>query len=153
MVETQDLYNEDNMRYHFKVHKEKEGFWAECIELPGCVTQGESKKDLYINMEEALNLYLEEAQNSEYLAPLPKKSVKLTPRLVEVPVEPSVALAFSIRRQRIKHGLTQREVADQLGMKGIYSYQRLERRCNPTLELIYKLVSLFPALSLDKVLR
>ena len=43
--------------------------------------------------------------------------------------------------------------AEKLGMKGVYSYQRLERRCNPTLDLIYKLVLLFPALSLDKVLR
>ncbi len=141
------------MRYHFKVHKEKGGFWAECIELPGCVTQGDTKEELHANIQEALNLYLEECEDSEYLAPLPKKSIKLTPSVVEVLVDPSVAFAFSIRRQRIKQGMTQREVADQLGMKGIYSYQRLERRCNPTLDLIYKLVLLFPALSLDKILR
>jgi len=141
------------MRYHFKVHKEKEGFWAECIELPGCVTQAESKEELDLNMQEALNLYLEEVEDYEYLAPMPKASIKKERNIVEVPVEPSVALAFSIRYQRIKQGLTQREAADQLGMKAIYSYQRLEKRCNPTLELIYKLVLLFPALSLDKILR
>lgn len=141
------------MKYHFKVHKEKKGFWAECIELPGCVTQGESKEELNMNMEEALSLYLEEIQDSEHLASLPKKSIKLSPSIVEVSVDPSVALAFSLRHQRIRHGLTQREVANQLGMKGIYSYQRLERRCNPSLDLIYKLVLLFPALSLDKILR
>ena len=141
------------MRYHFKVHKEKEGFWAECIELPGCVTQADTKEDLDLNMQEALNLYLEEVEDYEYLAPMPKASIKRERNVVEVPVDPSVALAFSIRYQRIKQGLTQREAADQLGMKAIYSYQRLEKRCNPTLDLIYKLVLLFPALSLDKILR
>ena len=141
------------MRYHFKVHKEKEGFWAECIELPGCVTQADTKEDLDINMQEALNLYLEEVEDYEYLAPMPKASIKEGRNVVEVSVDPSVALAFSIRYQRIKQGLTQREAADQLGMKAIYSYQRLEKRCNPTLDLIYKLVLLFPALSLDKILR
>jgi predicted RNase H-like HicB family nuclease/DNA-binding XRE family transcriptional regulator len=141
------------MRYHFKVHKEKEGFWAECIELPGCVTQADTKEDLDLNMQEALNLYLEEVEDYEYLAPMPKTSIKKERNVVEVPVDPSVALAFSIRYQRIKQGLTQREAADQLGMKAIYSYQRLEKRCNPTLDLIYKLMLLFPALSLDKILR
>ena len=141
------------MRYHFKVHKKKEGFWTECIELPGCVTQADTKEDLDLNMQEALNLYLEEVEDYEYLAPMPKASVKEERNVVEVRVDPSVALAFSIRYQRIKQGLTQREAADQLGMKAIYSYQRLEKRCNPTLDLIYKLVLLFPALSLDKILR
>ena len=141
------------MRYHFKVHKEKESFWAECIELPGCVTQADTKEALDLNMQEALNLYLEEAEDYEYLAPLPKASIKEGRNVIEVLVDPSVALAFSIRHQRIKQGLTQREAADQLGMKAIYSYQRLEKRCNPTLDLIYKLVLLFPALSLDKILR
>ena len=141
------------MRYHFKVLKEKEGFWAECIELPGCVTQADTKEDLDLSMQEALNLYLEEVEDYEYLAPMPKTSIKEERNVVEVPVDPSVALAFSIRYQRIKQGLTQREAADQLGMKAIYSYQRLEKRCNPTLDLIYKLVLLFPALSLDKILR
>ena len=140
------------MRYHFKIHKEKDGFWAECIELPGCVTEGNSTKELRENMQDVLNTYLEEPDYSQYLAPLPKKSIKLSSNIVEVSVKPSVALAFSIRRQRIKHGLTQQEVADKLGMKKVFGYQRLERRCNPTLDLIYKLVLLFPSLSLDMIL-
>lgn len=53
------------MRYHFKVHKEKEGFWAECIELEGCVTQADTKEELNLNMQEALNLYLEEVEDDE----------------------------------------------------------------------------------------
>jgi len=141
------------MRYHFKVHKEKDGFWAECIELPGCVTQGDTKGELDANMQEALNLYLEESEGFDYLTPFPKASIKAGRSTVEIPVDPSIALAFSIRQQRIKQGMTQQEAADQLGMKRIYSYQRLERKCNPTLGLICRLVLLFPALSLDRILR
>ena len=141
------------MKYHFKIHKEGTGFWAECIEISGCVTEGDTKEDLFKNMRDALNTYLEEPEDSQHLAPLPKTSIELSRTIVEVPVEPSVALAFSIRQQRIRNGLTQKEVADKLGMKRIYSYQRLERRCNPTLELIVKLLLLFPTLSLDKILR
>lgn len=141
------------MRYHFKIHKEGHGFWAECIEIPGCITQGDTKEELFENMEDALNTVLEEPEDSQHLAPLPKMSIALSRTVVEVPVAPSIALAFSIRQQRIKNGFTQKQVAEKLGMKQIYSYQRLERRCNPTLDLIVKLLLLFPALSLDKILR
>ncbi len=141
------------MRYHFKLHKEKEGFWAECIELAGCVTQGNTKEELKTNMQEALNLYLEEQEDFDFLAALPKKSIKLSSSIEEVPVDPQIALAFSIRYQRIKQGLSQKQAADKLGMKGIYSYQRLERKCNPTLGLLSKLMTVFPKLSLDRILR
>jgi predicted RNase H-like HicB family nuclease len=48
------------MIYHFKVHKEQRGYWAQCIELPGCFTQGNSIKELLQNMQDALNLYFED---------------------------------------------------------------------------------------------
>ena len=140
------------MKYHFKIHKEGSGFWAKCIELPGCITEGDSKEELFENMQDALNTYLEEPEDTQYLASLPKTSIKLSRSVVKIPVTPAIALAFSIRRQRIKNGLTQKEVAEKLGMKGSYSYQRLERKCNPSLNLLFKLVCLFPALSLDKIL-
>lgn len=141
------------MKYHFKIHKEKKGFWAECVEIPTCVTQGDTLGQLRENMQDALHTYLEEPGDSQYLAPLPKRSIKVSRRLVEVPVDPSVALAFSLRRERIKNGLTQQEAADILEMKNLYSYQRLEKKCNPKLETIFRIVSLFPSLSLDRVLR
>lgn len=139
------------MQYHFKIHKEGEGFWAECIELPGCVTEANSREELYENMQDALNTYLEEPADSKYIAPLPKKPKKGSRNIVEVPVDPSIAFPFLIRRQRLKEGLTQQQVAKLLGMKGLFSYQRLERRCNPTLEQITKLIGVFPSLYVDKI--
>jgi len=140
------------MRYHFKIHKEGEGFWAECIEIPGCLTEADSKEELFKNMCEAINLYLEEPADSKYLAPLPQQ-IELTTSIVEVPVDPEIAFGFSVRYNRIKSGLTQKEAAGRLGMKNIFSYQRLEKRCNATMEMIAKILTVFPKMSLDKVFR
>ena len=38
---------------------EEGGYWAEVIELPGCVTQGESKEELFHNVVEAIQACLE----------------------------------------------------------------------------------------------
>ena len=51
------------MRYHFKIHKEDIGYSAQCIELPGCVTQGDTMQELQKNMRDALNLYIEEPED------------------------------------------------------------------------------------------
>ncbi len=48
------------MEYRFKVYEEGKFFWAECPELPGCLTQAESMDDLRANIQEVLDLYLEE---------------------------------------------------------------------------------------------
>ena len=35
------------------------GYWAEVLELPGCVSQGETKKELFGNILEAIEACLE----------------------------------------------------------------------------------------------
>jgi predicted RNase H-like HicB family nuclease/DNA-binding XRE family transcriptional regulator len=138
------------MRYHFKIRKEKDGYSARCMELEGCITQGDSKKELYANMQEALNLYVQEPESSKDLADLPDDSIRRSKNVAEVPLDPSVAFAFMIRYNRIKNGLTQREAAKQMGFDTIYSYQRLEsKRCNPSLKIISKIKQLFPDFSID----
>ena len=48
-------------------------------------------------------------------------------------------------RERINNNLTQKEVARRLGLKRIWSYQRLENSItNPSLETIYKIKNVFP---------
>lgn len=59
------------MKYHFKIHKEGKGYWAQCIELEGCITQADSRKELKKRMQEALNLYIDEPVDSKDLAALP----------------------------------------------------------------------------------
>ncbi len=142
------------MNYHFKIYKEEDGgYWTHGVELDTCVTQGATKDELYENMQDALNTYIDEPEDSVYLAPLPDGTIKCTDDIVEVPVDPQIALAFLIRLNRIKHGLTQQDAADRLGFENIYSYQRLESsKANPTLTTLAKIKKLFPAISFDYAL-
>lgn len=141
------------MKYHFKIHKEGKGYWSQCMELEGCITEGDTLEELHKNMQDALNLYIEEPENSKDLAELPNESIKLSKNIVEVPLDPEVAVAFMIRYYRIKHGFTQKQAAKMMGFDTIYSYQRLEeRRCNPTLKIITKIKQAFPDFSVDYAL-
>ena len=138
------------MKYHFKIHKEGKGFWAQCIELTGCITEADSMDGLQQNMQKALNLYIEEPEDSKDLANFPDESLQVTRSLVEVPLDPQIAFAFMVRYYRIKHGLTQQQAAKKMGFDTIYSYQRLEgKRCNPSLKIISKIKRAFPDFSID----
>lgn len=138
------------MKYHFKVHKEGKGFWAECVELSGCTTQADTMEELKQNMQEALNLFIEEPEDSKDLPPLPNESLKSTRSIVEVPLDLQIAFAFMVRYCRIKHGFTQKETAKRMGFDKLYSYQRLEgKRCNPSLRIISKIKQVFPDFSID----
>ena len=77
------------MYYHFNIHKEADGYWGECTELEGCVTQGDTLEELQKNMGEALNLYLDEPDNSDITFPIPNKEVK-GENIVEVPGESNI---------------------------------------------------------------
>ena len=138
------------MTYHFRIH-EKDGLWAECIELEGCVTQGKDRVELDKNMREALNLYLEEPESSTVVFP-ESDSESSGANVVAVEVDPSIAFSLQLRQLRLRHNLTQKEAAKRLGMRSLYSYQRLERRSNPSLATIKKVKTVFPDFSLDSVL-
>lgn len=140
------------MRYHFKIYEEERGYWAKCVELTGCVTQADSKKELIENAQEALNLYLDEPENSKVIFPAPKGLVK-GKNIIEIPVEPKIAFATVLRQERIKNHLTQNQVAKKLGFKNPYSYQRLEnsKTANPSLLTIASLKSIFPGLNLEAI--
>jgi len=48
------------------VHRAEEGgFWAEVPALPGCVTQGESLDEIRVNLREAIELWLEAAEEED----------------------------------------------------------------------------------------
>lgn len=142
------------MMYHFKVHKEKDGYWAQCLEIPGILTQANTLKELQQHMQEALNLYLEEPADSNELAPLPNDRIKTSKNVVSVPVDPQIAFAFLMRYFRIKHGLTQQQAANKMGFETLYSYQRLEaKKCNPSLKMIARVKKVFPDFSVDLAMR
>ncbi len=140
------------MKYHFRFHPEDGGYWAECIEISGCLTQGDTWEELEFNMREALDLTLDEPADSKEIFPKPKKGLKGR-RIVEVPVSPKVALAARLRMARLARGLTQKKAAQLMGMRGLYSYQRLEssKTANPEFETLNRLKKVFPEISVDSL--
>jgi predicted RNase H-like HicB family nuclease/DNA-binding XRE family transcriptional regulator len=139
------------MNYHFKVHKEKEGFWAECIELDGCHSEANSKEELLVNLKEALHLFIEEPVDSKAIFPLPDNFLGNDKKLISIEVEPEMAFGILLRHYRLQKRYTQKQVADKLGMKNIYSYQRLEKKSNPTLSIMKKIKSVFPEIHLESI--
>ncbi len=137
------------MTCHFRIHGGKV-LWAECLELEGCVTQGKDRSESARNMREALDLYLREPETSTAVFPPPLS--RSGSNIVPVEVEPAVAFSMQLRQFRLRSHLTQKEAAKRLGMRSLYSYQRLERRSNPSLATMKKIKSLFPEFSLDFVL-
>lgn len=142
------------MKYHFRIHKEKDGYWAESVEKGlNANTQADTLEELHKNMKEVLELCLEEPEESTYIPPLPDPSIK-GKNIVAVPVDPKIALAAMVRRERLEHKLSQRKAAEKLGFKNVIQYQRLEsgKNLNPELETLIKLKRIFPGLSVDAVL-
>ena len=141
------------MKYHFLIHKNKDGIWAECLELKGCITQSENNTmdDLQKNMTEALNLYLDEP-DPKIIFPLPDDKIKGS-NVVKIPVEPGIAFAMLLRYERKAKKLTQKEMAKRLGFKNIWSYQKLESpdKANPELNTISKIKKVFSDFNLNLV--
>jgi len=102
-------------------------------------------------MQDALNLYLEEPESSSTIFPAPSERPHGR-GVVPVAVEPAVAFSMQLRQLRVLSRLTQKEAARRLGMRSLYSYQRLERRSNPSLATMNKVKALFPDFSLDMIL-
>jgi predicted RNase H-like HicB family nuclease len=133
------------MVYHFKTHKEADGYWAQCIELIGCNAQGDTMQDLRANMENSLNLFLSEPENSKFLFPMPSMNQKKMRNVEKIKVDPSVAFAMLIRQTRLRHHYTLKRMAEILEYKNINSYVKLEKpkTSNPELRTIANITNHF----------
>jgi antitoxin HicB len=140
------------MRYHFRVHKDPDGIWADCIELKGCRTQSEdgTMDKLVKNMAEVLNLYLD-GNDMDISFPLPDDTIS-GDDIAAVPVEPAIAFAVLIRNYRLTHHLTQKEMTGKLGYKNLWSYQRLENpKSNPRLDTVAFIQNVLPDINLTRI--
>jgi predicted RNase H-like HicB family nuclease len=56
----------DNMKYNVLVYQDEEGkYIAECVDLPGCISDGKSKEDVLVNIKEAIKAYNESYQKEK----------------------------------------------------------------------------------------
>ncbi len=142
------------MKYHFKIHKAKDGFWADCVELKGCMSQGDTLDELKTNCKDALALYIEEPEDSKQIFPMPKKNLSKKRGILAVELDPPVALAFLLRQDRLRSGKNQTMIAKELGFKNLYSYQILEnsKKLNPELKTLVLLKKVFPKINFDEIL-
>ncbi|MDQ3001432.1 MAG: type II toxin-antitoxin system HicB family antitoxin [Fibrobacterota bacterium] len=143
------------MKYHFKIHKEKNGgYWAESMEPNlNANTQADTMEELMKNMKEVLELCLEEPNESNYIPPMPDPTIKGR-NIVEISPDPKIALAALIRKERLEAKWTQRETATRLGIKHVSQYQRLEsgKTVNAEFGTLVKLKKAFPDFSVDEAL-
>lgn len=142
------------MKYHFRVIREKRGgFTADCIELEGCRSEGDSLEELKRNLKEALDLFLSEPPHSRMIFPKPK-NLKLRKGVLAIEVNPKIAFAVALKNLRLKEGLTQSQMAKKLAIRNLSQYQRLEdpRRANPELLTLKRIKTTFPQLKIDEIL-
>ena len=102
-------------------------------------------------LDEALSVYLDEPAGSGVDIPLPQENLRGRDTFA-VELTPEIAFGLVLRHYRMAHKLSQNDMARKLGMQHIYSYQRLERRPNPTLGLIKKIKDALPDFPLERVL-
>ena len=47
-------------KYHVFIRKGEDGFYViECLDLPGCISQGKTREEALANIQEAIQPYLE----------------------------------------------------------------------------------------------
>lgn len=61
------------------IHSAEEGgYWAEVPALPGCITEGDTMDELLVNLKDAIEGWLEVANNSQ--------SIESDARIIEIAV-------------------------------------------------------------------
>jgi antitoxin HicB len=129
--------------YPAHIWKEDNNTWSvEFPDLPGCFSSGDSLEDARVKAEEALTAYLESLDSRSVSIPEPttfsgEEFYFIAPSL-------NVSFAITLKQEREKQGLTQKEVAKRMGVNWS-AYQRIEnpRKTNPTLSTIDKLQKVF----------
>jgi antitoxin HicB len=129
--------------YPAHIWKEENNSWSvEFPDLPGCFSSGQSLEDAVGKAEEALNAYLE-SLDSRSLS-IPEPSTLSGEEFYSIAPSLNVSFAITLKQEREKQGLTQKEVAKRMGVNWS-AYQRIEnpRKTNPTLSTIDKLQKVF----------
>jgi len=58
------------MKYRILIEQDEDGiFVAECRSLPGCISQGKSRKEVLINIQDAIKGYLESLRKHDEPVP------------------------------------------------------------------------------------
>ena len=125
--------------YYARVIKERgAGYCVEFPDLPGCLTEGDTLPEAFENARAALAGWLFVALRSGDEVPTAKQYRGRQYHLIVPDLD--VAVPLTILSARKRHGLTQTEVAEELGMSQ-QAYRKLEvpGKSNPTLRTLERL--------------
>ncbi len=127
-------------------HPDETGFWVEFPDFPGCLTEGDTLEEAKEMAKEALSAMLESFDSRKMSIPVP--SSLEGEHIYYIEPELQVAFAISLKRERERRGMTQKEAAEKAHISWAF-YQRIEnpRKSNPTLSTIAKLQKVFPQFS------
>jgi antitoxin HicB len=111
-------------------------------DLPGCFTFGDTVEEAKVNAQEALTAYLESIDGRRLKIPEP--SEQKGENVYRIEPDTTVGFAIRLKKQREARGLSQSDIAKQLGIT-YQTYQRIENptKSNPTLKTILKLEKVF----------
>ena len=123
------------MRFAGRVFKEGK-FWAIEVPILGIVTQGRTKKDAFEMIADAI----------EALVNKPEFKIDVFPGKGEYfeigSVDQGILIAFLLRRQRAKRGLSLSDVTKILGAKSQNTYARYEQgKSIPTVSKLNQLLT------------
>ena len=118
------------------------GYVVEFIDIPSCVTEGDTLEDAKAMAKEALSAMLYSLDSRKKTIPEPSNIKSRGIHYIEP--ELKIAFAITLKKERKRLGLSQKEVAQRMNVNWTY-YQRIEnpRRTNPTLGTIEKLQKIF----------
>ncbi len=123
------------IRYQAKIYKDRNRYSVEFPDLPGCFSDGATWNDACEHAREALSLYLEEARNPRWEIARPK--LRRSKHYVWITPYEDVAIPLMIRQARLKHNMSQRQLAKKLKMT-VQQLQKLETpgKSNPTVKTL-----------------
>lgn len=130
------------IRYKAKIEKNDDGYAVSFPDLPGCFSYAATLKEAKNQAVEALDLYLEEANDPKWL--LPKAHNHHGPNSYWIIPSANIAIPLMIREARKARRISQQKAADMLEMK-LQTYQKLEylRKSNPTATTLLKIAEAF----------
>jgi len=130
------------IRYQAKIKKDDNGYSVIFPDLKGCFSFGSTLIEAKLNAIEALNLYLEEANDPKW--PLPKAIEYKGKHYYWITPSPEIAIPLMIREARKALCISQQKAAELLKMK-LQTYQKLEypRKSNPTAMTLLRIAEAF----------
>jgi predicted RNase H-like HicB family nuclease len=111
-------------------------YWAIEVPILGVVTQGRTKKEAYEMIADAIESLVNKEGFKVEVYPGKGEYFEVYSQ------DLAVMIAFLLRRQRLRHGISLAEVAGRLGSKSLNMYARYEQgKSVPTVEKFNQLLS------------